>query len=156
VTWNREMQRMSAGRGVPGLAHGRKLGLAIALTALAIFSGAVIARRAPRARAMELLKVDVEVVARGYRASTLIGASVTNDKNEDIGAIDDIVIDKKRALYAILQVGGFLGVGGRLIAIPYEQLMIDDAGKKITLPGATREELGKLNEFKYWTAEASG
>jgi hypothetical protein len=36
-----------------------------------------------------------------------------------------------------------------LVAVPYQSLVIDDAGKKIELPGASRDELKKLAEFKY-------
>jgi uncharacterized protein YrrD len=100
---------------------------------------------------VQLVKVDVSVVGKGYRAAKLIGASVTNDKNENIGKIDDIIIDKNRVMYAVVQVGGFLGVGSRLVALPYDSLQIDDAGKKVVLPGATKDELKKLTEFKYLT-----
>jgi hypothetical protein len=36
-----------------------------------------------------------------------------------------------------------------LVAVPYQSLVLDDAATKITLPGATKEELKKLAEFKY-------
>jgi sporulation protein YlmC with PRC-barrel domain len=98
-----------------------------------------------------LVKVDVAVVAQGHRASKLIGSGVVNDKNEKVGSLDDIIIARDRkVMFAVLQVGGFLGVGGRLVAIPYESLQIADDGK-ITLPGATKEELQKLAEFKHRT-----
>ena len=100
---------------------------------------------------VQLVKVDVSVVGKGYRAGKLIGASVTNEKNEKIGTIDDIIIDSNRIMYAVLQVGGFLGFGKHLVALPYDSLKIDPAGKKIELPGATKEELKKLAEFKYLT-----
>lgn len=98
-----------------------------------------------------LVKVDLSVVAKGYRMSKLIGSSVSNDKNEKIGTLDDIVADKdkKQLNFAVLQVGGFLGMGGRLVVVPYENLVIDDHGQKITLPGATKDELKKLSEFNY-------
>jgi hypothetical protein len=60
-----------------------------------------------------------------------------------------MIVDKQKVLYAILQVGGFLGVGGRMVAIRYDQLDIDDTGKNIKLPGATKEQIEKLEEFKY-------
>jgi sporulation protein YlmC with PRC-barrel domain len=100
-------------------------------------------------QAVQLIKVDVAVVAKGFRVSKVLGSSVNNDKNENIGKLDDIIIDQKRALFAVLQVGGFLGLGGRLVAVPYESLVIEDNGRKITLPGASKEELQKLAEFKY-------
>jgi hypothetical protein len=49
----------------------------------------------------------------------------------------------------VLQVGGFLGLGGHLVAVPYQSLVLDDTGDKIVLPGATPDELKKLAEFKY-------
>src|ERR1700733_9394625 len=100
---------------------------------------------------VQLVKVDLSVVAKGYRMSKLIGSSVTNDKNEKIGTVDDVIADKdkKQLSFAVLQVGGFLGVGGHLVAVPYDSLVIDDTGQKITLPGATKDELKKLSEFNY-------
>ena len=96
-----------------------------------------------------MVKVDVSLVAKGYRASKLIGSGVVNDKNEKIGALDDIIIDHSRVMAGVLQIGGFLGIGSRRVAVPYEDLQIDDTGRKIVLPEATREELQKLAEFKY-------
>ena len=98
-----------------------------------------------------LVKVDLSVVAQGYRMSKLIGSGVVNDKNEKIGTIDDVIADKdkKQLNFAVLQVGGFLGVGGRLVAVPFDSLLIDDKGQKITLPGASKDELKKLSQFNY-------
>jgi sporulation protein YlmC with PRC-barrel domain len=127
--------------------------LALALSAIAF--GSLAAGTTPRvyAQAVSLLRVDVSHVAKGYRASKLINANVSNDKNEKIGTLDDIIIDQtqKNALFAVLQVGGFLGLGGRLVAVPYESLQISEDGKKIVLPAATKDELKKLSEFKYET-----
>jgi hypothetical protein len=52
-------------------------------------------------------------------------------------------------LFAIIQVGGFLGLGSRLIAVPYTSLQISDDGRRIVLPGATKQRLEQLPEFKY-------
>ena len=52
-------------------------------------------------------------------ANQLIGSSVTNDKNEKIGTVDDLITDSKKQLgFAVLQVGGFLGVGAHLVMVP--------------------------------------
>src|ERR1700750_311376 len=104
-----------------------------------------------RQAGVALVKVDLSVVAQGYRMSKLIGSTVNNDKNEKIGSLDDVIAgkDKKQLDFAILQVGGFLGVGGHLVAVPVESLVIDDTGTKVTLPGASKEELKKLSEFHY-------
>jgi sporulation protein YlmC with PRC-barrel domain len=100
---------------------------------------------------VSLVKVDLSVVSQGYRMSKLIGSNVINDKNEKIGTVDDVIADKdkKQLNFAVLQVGGFLGLGGRLVAVPYDSLVIDNSGQKITLPGASKDELKKLSEFNY-------
>src|SRR4030088_874873 len=101
--------------------------------------------------AVQLIKVDLSVVAKGYRMSKLIGTTVINDKNEKIGTVDDIVADKDKKLlnFAVLQVGGFLGLGGHLVVVLYDSLQIDETGQKITLPGASKDELKKLSAFNY-------
>jgi sporulation protein YlmC with PRC-barrel domain len=101
------------------------------------------------AQDVALVRVDISVVDQGYRASKLIGTKVKNDKGESVGAIDDIIIDKQRVLYAILEVGGFLGIGGHLVAVPYESLTLNATGKEITLSGASKDQIKKLDEFHY-------
>ena len=101
------------------------------------------------AQAVHLVEVDVKVLAKGYRASKLIGQDVVNDKGEEIGKIDDLVVDQKNALFAILEVGSFLGIGGHLVALPFDSLKLDDSGKKVTLTGGSKESLEKLQKFKY-------
>lgn len=98
---------------------------------------------------VQLIKVDLSVVAKGYRMSKLVGTNVINDKNEKIGTLDDVIADKKQLNFAVLQVGGFLGLGGHLVVVPYDSLVIDETGQKITLPGASKEELKKLSAFNY-------
>src|ERR1700704_7188802 len=124
----------------------------LTLIAVAATLGSLLIIANPRpvmSQAVKLVQVDVNVVAQGYRVSKLTGSSVTNEKNEKIGTIDDFVIARNRSLFAVLQVGRFLGLGGHLVAVPYDSLVIDDEGSKIQLPGASKEELEKLNEFKY-------
>jgi hypothetical protein len=65
------------------------------------------------------------------------------------GAIDDLLIGKDRVLFGILQVGGFLGIGSHFVAVPYQSLQIDEAPTEIVLPGASKEALKNLPEFKY-------
>ncbi|MGG5823984.1 PRC-barrel domain-containing protein [Falsiroseomonas sp. HW251] len=117
---------------------------------LVVASLAAPGPRPVQAQAVELVILDVAAVARGYRASKLTGSSVVNDRDERIGTLDDIILDRQqtRALYGILQVGGFLGLGGHLVVVPFESLRVADDGK-ITLPGASREQLRRLPEFIY-------
>jgi sporulation protein YlmC with PRC-barrel domain len=121
------------------------------ITVTAMFGSLLIITN-PRpvlSQAVSLVQVDVNVVAQGYRVSKLSGSSVTNEKNEKIGTIDDFVIARNRSLFAVLQVGGFLGMGGHLVAVPYDSLVIDEEGSKIQLPGASKDELRKLPELRY-------
>lgn len=100
---------------------------------------------------VQLVKVNVQVVANGFRVSKLTGHSVVNDKNERIGKIDDFVIgrDEGHSLFTVLQIGGFLGIGSHLVAVPYDSLVIDQNGNKIEFPGASKAALEKLTEFRY-------
>jgi sporulation protein YlmC with PRC-barrel domain len=109
----------------------------------------LIAYSAPvQSQAVRLVTVDVNVVGQGYRASKLMGTSVTNEKNEKIGTLSDLVVARDRSLFAVLEVGGFLGMGAHLVAVPYETLVINDEGRDIRLPGASKDELKKLPEVR--------
>ena len=102
------------------------------------------------ALAQAVTVVDVVTLAQGYRASALTGTAVKNAAGEEIGDIDDFIIDQEKVLYTILQVGGFLGLGGYLIAVPYDSLDIADNGRTITLTtGGSKEELQNTDEFTY-------
>src|SRR6478735_7446087 len=58
-----------------------------------------------------------------WRASKMVGLSVYNDKNESIGSINDMLTDKEGKIKAVvIGVGGFLGVGEHLVAIPFEKV----------------------------------
>jgi PRC-barrel domain len=111
----------------------------------------IVGAQAPRIAAAEvaLVVVDVVGVADGYRASKLRGATVVNSKNEKVGELDDLIVGKDRVLFGIVQVGGFLGLGSHLIAVPYSSLQISEEGKRIVLPGASKEHVKDLPEFKY-------
>ena len=58
-----------------------------------------------------------------WRASKVVGLNVYNDKNENIGSINDLLMDKGGSIKAaVISVGGFLGMGSRLVALPYEKI----------------------------------
>ncbi|MEO3385380.1 PRC-barrel domain-containing protein [Mesorhizobium sp. CAU 1741] len=96
-----------------------------------------------------VIDVDVKEVAKGYRASELTDADVENGAGETIGSIDDLIVDREKVLFAILEIGGFLGIGGYLVAIPYDALEISEDGSSIVLAEGSKEELEKLPEFNY-------
>jgi hypothetical protein len=93
-------------------------------------------------------RVDVTRLADAYRGSKIIGAPVVNDSNESIGKIDDLLIGKTdQVLYAVVSVGGFLGVGSKLVAVPFQSLQFTD--HNLVLTGATKDTLKTLPEYKY-------
>ena len=103
-------------------------GAAILASALA---GPALSQGAPQTVA--LVKVDPQTVATGYRSSKVVGASVVNEANETVGAIDDLIVTPtERVPYAILSVGGFLGMGTKYVVVPFSSLQMQD--KKIVLP----------------------
>ena len=117
-----------------------------AMISAAHLTGHAGAQVAPQT--VELAKVNVQKLAAGYRASKVIGSSVVNDANETIGKIDDLLVSPDgKEPYAVLSIGGFLGMGSHLVAVPYESLKLVD--KKLVLPGSTKEGLRMLPEFKY-------
>jgi len=61
-----------------------------------------------------------------FRAHDLIGMNVRSRDNEDLGEIEDLVIDPKtgQITYAAISSGGFLGLGGRLVAVPFTSLQL--------------------------------
>jgi len=119
-----------------------------AVISIALLSGGAGAQGTPQT--VELAKVDVQKLSAGYRASKVIGSSVVNDANETIGTVDDLLVSRDgKQPYAVLSIGGFLGMGNRLVVVPYETLKFAD--KKVMLPGGTKEGLKMLPEFKYAT-----
>jgi len=95
-----------------------------------------------------ITKVDVQKVAAGYRASKVVGSSVANDANQTIGKIDDLLVTRDgKEPYVVLSVGGFLGMGTRLVVIRYDSLKFAD--NKIVLPGGTKDGLKMLPAFQY-------
>src|SRR5580658_9926603 len=112
-----------------------------------VAAGSVLATPA---RGAQLVEVDAKPLAEAYRASKLIGASVVNEKDEKIGSVDDLIVTPAdRVLFAVISVGGFLGINGRLVAVPYSSLTVDEKAGKVTLPGASKDALTKLPPFHY-------
>jgi sporulation protein YlmC with PRC-barrel domain len=68
-------------------------------------------------------------------ADTLIGNDVHNHKDEDLGDIKEIMLDvpNGRIAYAVLSFGGFLGMGDKLFAVPWEALKLDTENERFVL-----------------------
>jgi hypothetical protein len=120
------------------------------LTATALLASALswqsFAQGTPQT--VTLMKVDPQTVATGYRSSKIVGATVVNEANETVGAIDDLIVTPtEKVPFAVLSVGGFLGMGTKYVVVPFSALQMKD--KRMLLPGATKDALKALPEFKY-------
>jgi sporulation protein YlmC with PRC-barrel domain len=143
------------GGGLPLKGHSRSRGLPmrlVLLTAAVVTATAVAAPLLVQAQGVpqtvQLTKVDVIKVATGFRASKVIGSSVVNDAGDTVGRVDDVIIGEDgKAPFVVLAVGGFLGIGDKLVVLPYEQIKTMD--RKIVMPGATKEAVRDLPTFKY-------
>jgi PRC-barrel domain len=119
-----------------------------AMVSTVLFAGPVWAQGAPQTVSIE--RVDVQKLSAGYRSSKIVGSPVVNDANEKIGDIDDLLVEPSdKVLFAVLSVGGFLGVGEHLVVVPFSSLQI--TGNRVLLPGGSKDTLKGLPEFKYAT-----
>jgi len=92
---------------------------------------------------------EITVLTKGWSAKKqILGKLVYNEQDEKVGQVDDIIVAPDKAIsYAILGVGGFLGLGERNVVIPFTQLKADDG--KFMLRGATKDALKALPAFDY-------
>jgi len=90
--------------------------------------------------------LDEATLARSARASKLIGSHVYAG-DSDVGKITDLLIDREHAAVtgAVLSVGGVLGVGDKLVAIPIDQIKIDGEARFVI--GQSKQDLEKAPAF---------
>lgn len=92
---------------------------------------------------------EMVVVTKGWSVKKqILGKAVYNDKNQKIGKIYDLIVAPDKAIsYAIIAVGGFLGIDRHDVAIPVNQFKLEKG--KIILAGATKEALKAMPSFRY-------
>ena len=85
---------------------------------------------------------------RTLGATTLIHDRVVNLSGEHVGRIEELMVDVTtgRVAYAVLSFGKFLGFGGKLFALPWSALTVDEAKKRFVV-NVTRESLEKMPGF---------
>jgi sporulation protein YlmC with PRC-barrel domain len=86
-------------------------------------------------------------------ASKLIGTTVMTSDNQNIGEINDIIIDveNQEAAQAIIGVGGFLGIGEKNVAIELNRLKVTTDGAtnaRTVVLETTADELNQMPEYK--------
>jgi sporulation protein YlmC with PRC-barrel domain len=133
----------------------------IAIVALLMCVGPAVAQQTadpaltrPADRTQRTANYHGEVVSNSavHRASEIIGLNVMSPDNENtIGEIDDLVLDAQtgKIRYAAVSVGGFLGIGEKMVAVPwqaFEQRRDEDGDLYISL-NTTKEKLEKAPGF---------
>jgi sporulation protein YlmC with PRC-barrel domain len=131
------------------LALHRASGFAAAAVCLAVCSlgsvSAALAQGAPQSIAVQ--RMATVQSGTGFRASKLVGSEVYDNTGSKIGSIDDIVLESPDSgAFAILSVGGFLGMGKHLVAVPFNDLRI--SSRQIVLQ-ASKDQLKAMPEFSY-------
>jgi sporulation protein YlmC with PRC-barrel domain len=92
---------------------------------------------------------ELKTLARGWSAKKrILDKPVYNEEDERVGEVNDIIIAPDKSIaYAIIGVGGFLGIGEHQVAVPFNWFKsVDD---KIVLPGVTKDMLNAIPPFDY-------
>lgn len=120
---------------------------------LALAGGAYAADEAPagsdqQAATTTTTATTAQPVNYDFAASKLIGQKVINGEDDDIGSIDDIIIDQNEQVsYAIIGVGGVLGLGKHQVAVPFDDLQMQE--DQVVYSAATKDQLSSMPEFHY-------
>ena len=99
-----------------------------------------------------LLEMDTRILAIGYRVSGVIGKTVVNDDGATIGKIEDLIIaPNEEVFYAVLSVGGFLGIGEKHVTMRYCALEMCD--QQMLFRGASLDSLKNLPDVSLSSGE---
>jgi sporulation protein YlmC with PRC-barrel domain len=91
------------------------------------------------------------------RAGDLVGRGVYNRAGERVGTVDDVVVNRRdRTLAAVIEMGGFLGIGARQAVVPVRQLRLE--GERVVGPNLTRATLEGVDNYRWreWDAVEPG
>jgi sporulation protein YlmC with PRC-barrel domain len=84
---------------------------------------------------------DTSSFRGSWRTSKLVGLNVYNDSNESIGSVNDLLADKSGDIKAVvIGVGGFLGIGEHLVAVPMDKVKFVD--EPVAYTGASNAPAG--------------
>jgi sporulation protein YlmC with PRC-barrel domain len=78
---------------------------------------------------------DANTPVKRLTATSIIGDKVRNPEGDDLGKIQNLMINLRSAKveYAVIEFGGFLGVGEKLFAIPFDELRVDEGDEVFIL-----------------------
>ena len=95
-------------------------------------------------------------------ATSIVGDKVENANGEDLGKIDNLMINlhSGEVEYAVIEFGSFMGIGGKLFAVPYKELRLDAERKTFILnrdkeylkesPGFDKDHWPDTNDHSYF------
>jgi sporulation protein YlmC with PRC-barrel domain len=131
---------------------------AVTTTAFAVSTAAsadsAAANKAAPAKSAAMTAPATHQDAYMLRASEFIGETVRNGKGEEVGEVDDLILRKgDKVLYAIISVGGFLGIGDKLVAVPFDDLKVGTKDVDgLVVYDTTKEKLKAQPKFHYAVA----
>jgi hypothetical protein len=108
-------------------------------------------RAQPKPAAPESAPAPFLTILGSWQAETILGKEVHSKANENIGRIVDVVVDRRgRVRAAIIDFGGFLGVGSRKIAVDWDALRFSpgEDGRNIVTLDLTRDQMKAAPEYK--------
>ncbi|MDQ0302372.1 PRC-barrel domain-containing protein [Ancylobacter polymorphus] len=85
-----------------------------------------------------------------WLGSDLMGTEVVTANDEKLGSISDVIVEREGEIIAVvIDVGGFLGIGAKPVAVSFDSLTATptDDGEKVVV-SMTKEELNAAPEFK--------
>lgn len=97
-------------------------------------------------------------------SSSITGTNVVNQKGESLGEIKDLMIDTDHGTvnYAVLSFGGFLGLGDKYFAVPFEAFSVNTTTERFVLnvtkdvlekaPGFDKNNWPKSSDTEYWNS----
>ncbi|WP_027190921.1 PRC-barrel domain-containing protein [Fundidesulfovibrio putealis] len=123
--------------------------VAAMILSLSLAAGAALAQTTPVVGTIGITPDEIKVLAKGWSIKKdILSKDVFNEASEKVGVIEDIIVTPDKALsYSIVSTGGFLGMAKHDVVIPVNQFKIQN--KRIVLPGATKEAVKAMPEFKY-------
>src|SRR5438445_5657279 len=91
-----------------------------------LLAGAVVAQT-PTATSDKTTAASEQQFKGDWRASKVVGLRVYNESNENVGSINDLLMDKSGNIKAaVIGVGGFLGMGEHLVAVTFDKIKFSD------------------------------
>ncbi len=100
-----------------------------------------------RAGTQDAATASTEAITGWSAKDDFIGKSVFNENDEKVGDVNDVVISSDgRTLYLLIGAGGFLGMGQKDVAVPFDRFERND--DRVLLSGYTKEQLKALPEVR--------